>query len=398
MIKSVSFNDFIIFSVIILSTFLLSAIGLGRIATLFLIPLIFVWFFLSRPKISAYIIKQKSIKNYVYFFIWACVSIFYAEHTDAALVTQQKFLIVLLFSLAVMSYAIISIKNINLVYYAFIFSLIILIGFVFQSGIQLEMETRLEEGLLNANSYGYYIFNGLFSSFIIYSQLNKFKTLFLSALILLIILSFYVVIVSASRGALIILTLLVIFSFFILYYYSVKTKIKRLIVFVLFTVIGFFTISFAYSKYIKNTILMDRFFELEETEGPREFHMRKAIEIGFSNPIIGIGAGNYAKITKRIETGSFSHNTYTEIFANYGLIGLILYLSFFTVVFNKIYKTVTSKTKVKLYLILLYLILFLIYNIFYVTYLTAEFTSMLFVVFSHVLILHRTAVNSILSE
>ena len=296
-----------------------------------------------------------------------------------------------------MSYAIISIRNLNVVYSAFIFSLILLLVIVYQSGRLSEIDNRLEDGVLNSNGYGYFIFNGLLCSFIIYSQLNKFKTLFLIALILLIILSFYVVIVSASRGALIILSLLVTFGFFILYYYSARTIYKRLLVLVLFTLLGYLTISFTYANYLENSVVLYRFNQLQENESTRKFHMIKALEIGFSNPFVGIGAGNYAKVPKLIEPGSFSHNTYTEIFANYGLIGLTFYLSFFAIILNEIKETfrlVPVKSKVTLYLILLYILLFLIYNMFYVTFLTAEFTGMLFAVFSHVLILRRTTMNS----
>jgi O-antigen ligase len=183
---------------------------------------------------------------------------------------------------------------------------------------------------------------------------------------------------------------LVIFGFFIVYYVATVTKIKKGFVFILLAFAGLFIASYTYSNYIEGSAVMERFSQLEERESPRSFHMRKAIEIGLTSPIIGVGAGNYAQIPKMIETGSFSHNTYTEIFANYGFIGLILYLYFFILILKQTFKLLKyseTKTKVVLYLILLYILLFLIYNMFYVTYLTAEFTSMLFVILAHLLII-----------
>ncbi|MFA7272772.1 MAG: O-antigen ligase family protein [Crocinitomicaceae bacterium] len=388
--KSFSLSDLFIFAVIILSTFLLPALELGRFATVILIPLFFLKSFLTQPKRIKYIGNLKPIRYYLLFFGWASISIFYAKYLEAAILTQSKFLIVLIFSLAVMSYSIISIHNLQIVYYSFIITLILLFSFVIFSGLNLNQDTRIDDGLLNANSYGYYIFNGLFACLIIYAQLKKNKLIALIFLLPIIFFSFYIVIVSGSRGSFIILSLLVIIGFFIIYYVATETKVKKGFVFILLISTGAYLASYSYTNYVKNSIVMDRFNQLEEKESPRSFHIRKAIEIGLTSPIIGIGAGNYAQTPKMIEKGSFSHNTYTEIFVNYGLIGLLVYFSFFISMFRKTIKLVKrtdTQTKVTLYLMLLYLILFLVYNMFYVTFLTAEFTSMLFVILAHVHIL-----------
>ncbi len=54
----------------------------------------------------------------------------------------------------------------------------------------------------------------------------------------------------------------------------------------------------------------------------REAMAAEAIELWLSNPILGLGTGQYAE---RGTFDTYSHNNYTELLANLGLIGLLLY-------------------------------------------------------------------------
>ena len=119
---------------------------------------------------------------------------------------------------------------------------------------------------------------------------------------------------------------------------------------------------------------------------------KKAIEIGIDNPVIGVGAGNYAIIPKEIEPGSFSHNTFTEVFANFGIIGLIIYLKMLLLLTFKILKNFRTKNiKIRIinYQFLLFFLGFLIYNTLYVVYLSTIFMHFLFVIYAHIVYIDR---------
>lgn len=63
----------------------------------------------------------------------------------------------------------------------------------------------------------------------------------------------------------------------------------------------------------------------------REFFKRKAWEIFFNNPIVGVGANNYSAVLQSINYGHavYAHNNFLEILADGGLIGFFIYYSFY---------------------------------------------------------------------
>ena len=185
---------------------------------------------------------------------------------------------------------------------------------------------------------------------------------------------------------------MVIGNVFIISSISKKGVFKKLFFLILTSFFLIYTISYLNDNYLQNSYLLKRFDQMEEVENPREFLASNAIEVGLRNPIIGVGAGNYALIPKRIEQGSFSHNTFTEIFANFGSIGLFLFGGFFLTVLFKLRRLLRFKnenTKIVLYQILLFLILFLVYSTLYVVYLSNVFMHLLFVIYAHLSILDR---------
>ena len=167
----------------------------------------------------------------------------------------------------------------------------------------------------------------------------------------------------------------------------------RKVIVSIFLVVGlFYLAAFVSDNYLKDSYLLKRFNDLEERETPRQFHARKAIEIGSDNPLIGVGAGNYAIVPKAIEQGSFSHNTFTEVFANFGLVGVFMYLIMLFALAIKIrknLKTNNNRIRVINYQILLFFLVFVIYNTLYVVYLSNIFMHFLFVIYAHLLLIER---------
>jgi O-antigen ligase len=387
-------NDLMVCFYVIAIIFLLSFIGIGEIGTNIMIPLGIFYLFSSKFSLFKYALSHKAIKWYFIFCFFTSISIVYAIDPVAAFKTQKKMLIVFAFSLIVFSYAVSSVRYIYTMYVTNAFMLLILIIYVLSLGVTINVG-RADDTGLNANTYGYYIFNGLFSLFILYSGTKikkKLRVIFLIFLIAACIFSLWIILLSASRGASIITGFLIIGNIFIIFSLSKKGVLKRL-VFFLFTLLSLiYFITYLNDNYFQDSYLSKRFQLLEEVETPRELLINNAIEIGIRNPIIGVGAGNFAIIQKTYEQGSFSHNTFTEIFANFGLLGLVLYGGFFSNILfklRKLFKYSDINTKIILYQILLFLIAFNIYSTLYVVYLSNVFMHLLFVVYAHILMLDR---------
>jgi O-antigen ligase len=127
---------------------------------------------------------------------------------------------------------------------------------------------------------------------------------------------------------------------------------------------------------------LERRFENEYSEDSRYVLIKEAIEVGFENPIFGVGPGNFGQYsTEKV----FSHCSFTELFANNGVIGLILFL----VLFQKLFKSIKilyfrkNGDKVPVYLFV-GVVVYFIYNLFYVFYLNLNLFGFLFVMIGHI--------------
>ena len=379
---------------VVVVIFALQVIELGQVGTIVVIPLGFFYFFILKPGRILPILSVKPLFWYIIFFLFASFSILYSIDSDAALETQKKMLVVLLFTISVFAYALNSIKAVKVFFIANVIVLFILILYVLKLGVSINSTDRLEDTIITPNTYGYYVFTGLSSLFMLYPyrQNRKQKILYLILLVLGCIFSIMLVVASASRGASIIVGLLIIGNVFIISTASKKGILKKVIVSIVFVVSTFYLSDFLNDNYLDDSYLLTRFNALEERETPRQFHVRKALEIGSEHPFAGVGAGNYAIIPKKIEQGSFSHNTFTEVFANFGLFGVFIYLSILFKIGFKIRKNVKTnnkKMRVINYQILFFFFLFLLYNTLYIVYLTTIFMHFLFVVYANVLLIER---------
>lgn len=373
-------------------TFALHALKLGEVGTLVVIPLGFFIFFIGRLSKTIKLLELNLVFWYLLFFLFASISIFYSIDVDAAIGTQKKMFIVLLFTIAVFSYSISSINTVKVIYRANVFVLFTLIAYVLTLGIDMGSGQRIEENTLNANTYGYYVFTGLFSLFLLYTNRlnNKHRLIYIIIIIIASIFSLWLILASASRGASIIVSLLIAGNILIITATSKKGILRKSIISILFFLSVFQFASFVNDNYLKESYLLERFNDLEERETPRAYHVIKAIEIGLDNPILGVGAGNYAVVPKVLEQGSFSHNSFTEAFANFGLMGLFVYLMIFYSLLKKILKNLkTNNNQIRIinYQILLFVFLFIVYNTLYVVYLSTIFMHFLFVIYAHLLLI-----------
>lgn len=387
-------REFIVIVFVISVIFLLTAMGMGQLGTYVLIPLGF-FTLLTKPHKIKFIFKRVLVKYYSLLFVMSSLSIFYAISPEAAISTQSKMAIVFLFCLTIFSFAIESFRNVNLIYYTNALVLLFVYLYVLFLGVKLGDEGRVSDSVLNANTYGYYIFNGLTSLFLLFSSIklkSTLRVLFFLIIVLFCLFSIWLALISASRSASVIAAILVFGNFFIIFFLKRKGVIKKFFLLLFFVIGVIYSLHYLNDNYFKNSYLSQRFDQLEDLETPREFHLRKAIEIGLDNPIIGVGAGNYAVIPKQIEQGSFSHNSFAEIFANFGITGLLIFFLFLSQVPKKVIKLLHQakfKEKVVLYHILLYYVVFLIYSVFYVVYLSSTFLHFYFLICANLILIEK---------
>ncbi len=63
--------------------------------------------------------------------------------------------------------------------------------------------------------------------------------------------------------------------------------------------------------------------EISVNEDSRATLAKEAISVGLDHFPLGVGVGNFYMFSR---TKRFSHNSYTELFANVGIVGLVLFL------------------------------------------------------------------------
>lgn len=225
---------------------------------------------------------------------------------------------------------------------------------------------RLNDEKLNANTVAYYTFFVTFAiyelgnSFLIKNRVivNIFRLLFLA----MYGVSFTVAILTGSRQVLIIqIPLLALLTFI---RYIEGTSLKRKLLFVLIAAIACVASIGPITKSYDNSYLKVR-SEKKAKDDVRALLLQDAIKVGCQHPIMGVGPGNYVRYSFNRH---FSHCTYTELFANTGVIGALIYVSLLLMFITSQWKRFW-KYRDKAYLVFLVCgLIYLFDNFFYVFY------------------------------
>lgn len=225
---------------------------------------------------------------------------------------------------------------------------------------------RLNDEKLNANTVAYYTFFVTFAiyelgnSFLIKNRViaNIFRLLFLA----MYGVSFTVAILTGSRQVLIIqIPLLVLLTFI---RYIEGASLKRKLLFVLIAAVACVASIDPITKSYDNSYLKVR-SETKAKDDVRALLLQDAIKVGCQHPIMGVGPGNYVRYSFNRH---FSHCTYTELFANTGIIGALIYVSLLLMFITSQWKRFW-KYRDKTYLVFLVCgLIYLFDNFFYVFY------------------------------
>lgn len=316
--------------------------------------------------------RKDNVFNNIYvitfclFLGWIALTWFTAEDLGLATTHMQRLAGVLMMTIAVCNMATDE-RNIPYLYGLYIFVFCMAVHYAYTNILTLQFDIasdRLNDDRLNANVLANYTFYATFAIFVMGKILarNALRKTFRLLFLLMIPMSFIIALLTASRQVLLVQVPLIAFLLYVRYLREASFKVRfAFIVGVVFCAVA---LSGVVAEMYDNSYLKVR-SEKSVTEDGRFKVLQEAIDIGCENPIVGVGPGNFIlHSTKRI----FSHCSYTEVFANDGIIGLLIYLFLIGYFIRKQYLHF-KRTKNADYLIfLIFGILFAFYNFLYVFY------------------------------
>lgn len=327
------------------------------------VPLSFILSFWCTEKS---LFEDKYFKLFTIFLLWICLTWFFAENITTATNHLKRLLGVFFLSGAICNLATDK-RNIPLLYFLYVF-VFVMASYYAQThilSIQFDIGTdRLDDDRLNANVLANYTFYATFALYIMGEILQSklsvrvFRILFL----LMIPLSFVIAILTASRQVLIIQVPIIAF---LLYYRYIKhSTTKRKCGFIILAMIALLLSIDTVSSTYDNSLLKKRTEYKVEDDG-RYRVLEEAIDVGMAHPFFGVGPGNfYLFSTDHI----FSHCSYTEVFANDGIIGLLIYLHIIGRFLYRQIKLYKKSNRQIYYSFIAFGVVFTLYNFFYVFY------------------------------
>ena len=365
----------------------LASDSVNSLALYAVLPLAFVLSLLKkiRPLIKkgeAGINKYETIL--LILFAWIFYSYFWADYADAASRELHRCLgaILLSFILAVNATEKKMLPWLYLTYLVLFFSA----WYYAQNNIAFDIEVsgngrgrRMNDLKLNANMMACYVFYASFVIFIGGEFLENvfWKKLCRCAFWALFPLSFFIALATASRQVLI---MQIPFLAYMLYsrYWKGLTWIYRTI-----SIVVLIVVALAFSGYV-NSLYNHSYLAVRSeknlTKDSRILLMEDAFNVGVEHFPVGVGAGNYMMYSF---DGHFSHNSYLELLANQGIVGVFLFLGLLGVFFkNQISGYMRTKDKNYL-LFFVFGALFAFYNFFYVFYIDLWLISFFILVATH---------------
>ena len=276
-------------------------------------------------------------------------------------------------------------KDYKLTKWLYIVYLVFYVGMIYYASTHIlgadydYSEDRLDDDKLNANMIAYFTFFSTYIVYILAELANRKweKALYKWLFILSPVWSFVAAILTVSRQIMVIQVPLIIILFYIRYLKDKKaTNQVGFILIALF--VGLLLIREA-SVIYENSYLSQR-NEESYTEDTRIHLIRDAIEVGITHPIVGVGPGGFGKY---MYGRSFSHCNYVELFANSGLLAMILCIVMYWKFVKSQWKRY-KRTRDKTFLAFLtFGAMYVLDNVFYVYYTNTWLMAFFFLVAMH---------------
>ena len=266
-------------------------------------------------------VGNRYMRSLIIMYAWIGLTYFGAIYSEEALVQMKQILGVVLMCSICANLAK-NERNIHWLYGLYIVYYVAILRFAQQNVLDniVMYEERLDDEKMNANMLAYFTFYITIAIYMlgefVKSQFVKktFRIFFLTT----IALSFFIAMLTASRQVLIIQAPLYLILMFIRYAKSYKGV---LLISALLLGIGLL-FSDSIKDVYEGSVLQER-NEMEVEDDERVLVMREAVQYGLQHPIFGLGPGNFVKYSMH---KVFSHCTYTELWANSGILALFIYV------------------------------------------------------------------------
>lgn len=319
-------------------------------------------------------------------FIWMLICSIPAYDLDAALAEMKRCLGVVLVGLIIICLSH-KRKLVPWLYVIFIVQLLSILYYA-QTNILLDFDytsDRANDETVNANSFAYYTFYATISLYVLGLLFqNKWSTILRWAFLMMIPITFFIAIITASRQVLIIQIPTIFFLICSRYkILRLKNLVKILFVSIVLVVAFYNQISEIY----QTSYLYERSQTKIEDDSRFEL-LKEAVRVGIENPICGVGPGCFGFFNKQ-KAGGMSHCSYTDLFADCGIIGAAIYV-YLLFIFVRLQFIRYRETKDSLiFCFLIFGAIFGIYNFFYVFYRNLWLMSMFVLISEHSNIYYR---------
>ena len=351
--------------------------GYQRFVTFIFIPIVlFTGFSLNQFSLQS--VRNFYSRCFLIIIIWGLLLIPFSINIETAFINLQKLLGVYFTILITIEFLYFQ-KNIFLEIFllSFVLAFFIIAFYILlgpDGGIEITSSyIDRSQFDLNANTYSYFSYFGNMALF--YLILLTKRRVYIVLSIICLFLGVYISFVTASRSG-ILFTLII----GIIFYLFISPTLRKSNFLRFGTAILMFSFGISYfSSIYNNSYLRTRVENSIESGDLRETLTLDAINVFIDHPFTGVGPGQFYLFS--VNKISFSHNSYTEMAANMGIIGIILLLILYIKPLWKEVKSYSYKMEKDLSrLNILFFSSFVLINNIYVFYLTTYGMIFLFIV------------------
>lgn len=390
--KEKVFDIYIILLWIVFSTELLFR-SYHSISLYVITPFLFVFSIYKTP----YLFKDNYIIAYLVIMFWSLITCFTSINQAESWIAYR--VMAGCFMISFIMYSFITRSNspqrTTAIFFTFILLFLTTFIYLYLSGDMYALDTttdRLEGKNMNGNDIAYELFHVVIVVFIFINAIRDVNSMFKMIIsVFLVFLSLWCSILTGSRQIVVVIIPLVVVSAFFSLNINKSSKSKRFIR-LLLVFIGIGIVIGVFQRYFYNTLMNSFLYTRMQdnmAEDSRVGMISRAFVAGVEHPFFGVGTGCFYLYDR---SRHFSHCTYTELFANSGIIPLIAYLYMvikFMVEQRKRYRI--TKDRVFLYLFICS-IFWAAYNFFYAFNTTAWSMSFFFLLIGYSNNAYRTKI------
>lgn len=364
----------LLFIIFVPSTF---SMAFTQVSLYILIPLLFLFSVITNPRL---ILNYKPIIYLILLYFWSVITLTMSRDMSYSLREIRQITGVLLMCCVIIYFCFVNPKFIYVFYLLFIARFIYIFYHAYTNNLFNPYE-RFNIEQINANEFGYYGFFSIFSAFFLWQSARHklLKTFLFVLFILCLVLSVLSCFYAASRAGMAFSLLTAAGLLLIYYFYPLS---KRTVYGIIILIIAGMTLVPVLSYNYQGSILQRR-FQIQDIESESRYSLIvKALEVGYQNPVLGVGPGNFRLYTVN---NAFSHCSYTELFANNGIIALGLFIAILYYYFKKnkkLFYDEHSDQKNAIYFYC-FIAIYALYNLFYVFYLNLFMLGFFFLVLAH---------------